>query len=164
MLHVFYQPTVSVDPQLFASHSLKTPDQKNCTESPLAHYYMSQYPLIPYGRVEEMFSDQASVPLSSGTVFNFNKNAYDRLEAFESLLKSKLTDSALIHADETGININGKRLWLHSASNDHWTLFSPHEKRGSAAINEIGVIPKFKGVLCHDHRKPYFNYGCQHAL
>jgi len=28
----------------------------------------------------------------------------------------------------------------------------------------MGVIPDFVGVLCHDHWKPYFNYGCIHAL
>jgi transposase len=79
-------------------------------------------------------------------------------------VKKKLIHSPLIHADETGINIDGKRLWLHSASNDQWTLFFPHGKRGSDAMNDIGVIPEFKGVLCHDHWKPYFKYDCEHAL
>ena len=126
--------------------------------------YMSQYQLIPYGRVEEMFSDQTSIPLSSGTAYNFNEDAYDRLETFETIVKSKLTGSSLIHADETGINIDSKGFWLHSASNDLWTLYYPHEKRGGLAIDEMGVIPEFKGVLCHDHWKPYFKYDCQHAL
>jgi len=126
--------------------------------------YLSQYQLIPYGRVEELFSDQISIPLSSGTAYNFNEDAYDRLETFEAIVKSKLADSPLIHADETGINIDAKQFWLHCASNDLWTLYSPHQKRGSLAIDEIGIIPKFKGILCHDHWKPYFKYDCQHAL
>ena len=42
--------------------------------------------------------------------------------------------------------------------------FFPHEKRGCDAIDEIGILPMFKGVLCHDHWKPYFKYDCQHAL
>jgi len=63
--------------------------------------YMSQYQLIPYARLEEMFADQFSIPLSCGTVFNFNENAYKRLELFESLVKEKLIHSPLTHTDES---------------------------------------------------------------
>lgn len=28
----------------------------------------------------------------------------------------------------------------------------------------IGILPKFNGILCHDHWKPYFTYNCIHAL
>ena len=126
--------------------------------------YMSQYQLVPYGRVEEIFSDQTSIPISSGTIFNFNEDAYDRLETFEALVKSKLIDSPVIHSDETGINIDGKGLWLHCASNDLWTLYYPHGKRGKQAMDEMGVLPEFEGILCHDHWKPYFRYDCQHSL
>jgi len=40
----------------------------------------------------------------------------------------------------------------------------PHDKRGAEAIEAMGIIPGFKGVLCHDHWKPYFRYECDHAL
>ena len=126
--------------------------------------YMSQYQLVPYNRVEDMFFDQMEIPISGGTIYNFNEDAYHRLEMFEAIVKSKLIHSDLIHADETGINIDGKRLWLHSTSNDLWTLYYPHEKRGSLAMGAMGVIPEFNGVLCHDHWKPYFNYDCEHSL
>ena len=126
--------------------------------------YMSQYQLIPYNRIEEHFHDQADIQISSGSVFNFNQEAYEKLIHFEDIVKSKLINSYLCHVDETGININGKRLWLHSASNDCWTYYFPHEKRGSDAMDTMGILPDFKGVLCHDHWKPYFKYDCMHAL
>ena len=66
--------------------------------------------------------------------------------------------------DETGININGKRIWLHTACNAKWTYFYPHKKRGSEAMDEIEILPKFKGVLCHDHWKAYYKYACSHSL
>ena len=31
-------------------------------------------------------------------------------------------------------------------------------------MEEMGVLPLFKGVLCHDHWKPYFRLDCRHAL
>ena len=43
-------------------------------------------------------------------------------------------------------------------------MLIPYEKRGSEAMNDFGVIPEFKGVLVHDHWKPYYQYGCLHAL
>ncbi len=126
--------------------------------------YLSKFQLIPYDRIKEYFADQLGVPVSAGSVFNFNKEAFNLLSGFDELVKNKLASSALVHSDETGINVNGKRFWLHSASNLYWTYFAPHEKRGTEAMNEIGVLPKFKGVLCHDHWKPYYKYDCTHAL
>ncbi|MCK5543333.1 MAG: IS66 family transposase, partial [Desulfobacterales bacterium] len=51
---------------------------------------MSQYQLIPYNRVEETFKDQAGIPISCGSIYNFNEEAYTKLEAFETILKKKL--------------------------------------------------------------------------
>jgi len=70
-----------------------------------------------------------------------------------------------MHADETGINIDGERHWLHCASNLSYTYFLPHERRGTEAMDSMNLIPRFTGVLCHDHWKPYYQYGsCLHAL
>ena len=126
--------------------------------------YMSQYQLIPYNRIEDYFLEQMGVNLSIGSIFNFNKEAYELLDEFEKIAKKKLINSPRINADETGININGKRIWLHTACNDKWTHFYPHQKRGSDAIEDIGILPKFKGVLCHDYWQAYYKYDCLHSL
>jgi transposase len=126
--------------------------------------YMSQYQLVPYDRIRDHFQDQMQIPVSAGSIFNFNKDAYERLASFERWAKTELAKSMLMHADETGINIGGKRHWLHCASNASMTLFYPHARRGSEAMDEMGILPFFKGVLCHDHWKPYYQYKCIHAL
>ncbi len=126
--------------------------------------YMSQFQLIPYNRIEDYFKEQLQIPISSGSIFNFNQDAYDLLEAFEEKVKSKLIKSMLLHVDETGINIGGDKYWLHCTSNDLWTYFFPHERRGSVATEAIGILPKFTGILCHDHCKAYYTYKCAHCL
>lgn len=126
--------------------------------------YMSQYQLTPYNRIEDYFSEKVGLNLSAGSIYNFNKEAFELLEAFEKIAKNKLIHSSRVNADETGININGKRLWLHTACNDKWTHFYPHQKRGTEAMSAIGILPKFKGILCHDHWKSYYQYNCKHAL
>jgi len=126
--------------------------------------YMSQFQLIPYDRIRDYFSDQLGIPVSSGSIFNFNKEAFGLLAGFDDRVRDKLSGSSLVHADETGININGNRRWLHCASNELWTHFFPHQKRGVEAMNAIGILPAFRGILCHDHWKPYYKYDCSHAL
>ena len=126
--------------------------------------YMSQYQLLPYERIREYFTDQLNLPISAGSLFNFNKQAHEALEAFETIAKEKLMAATLAHADETGVNIGGKRKWLHCLSNENWTQLFAHDKRGNEATNEFGVLPNFKGTLCHDHWKPYYKYNCTHAL
>jgi transposase len=126
--------------------------------------YMSNFQLIPYNRVVDHFSDQFGLPLSAGSLYNFNVEAYDRLERFEQWLLGTLPQQPVLHADETGINIGGKRRWLHVVSSPSCTYFMPHEKRGTEAIMAMGVLMDFLGTLVHDHWKPYYKLMCIHAL
>lgn len=127
--------------------------------------YMSQYQLIPYNRLKEYFVQQLNIPISAGTLYNFNLDAYNKLAGFQEIAKEKLTHSKIVHADETGINVNGKLAWVHVNSNKQWTYLFPHEKRGYLAMEAMGVLPFFKGILCHDHWKTYYRFIlCLHAL
>ena len=126
--------------------------------------YMSQFQLIPYDRIRDYFADQLHLPLSAGSIFNFNQQAFELLAGFEQRVKKELACANVAHADETGINIGAKGHWLHCMSNEHWTFYGVHEKRGTLAMNDMGILPLFKGTLCHDHWKPYYKYDCTHAL
>jgi len=127
--------------------------------------YMSQYQLLPYLRVKEYFNELLGIPLSEGSLYNFNQTAYDKLETFEAITKEKLIAAPILHVDETGINIDGNKHWLHCATNASWTYFFPHKRRGTEATESAAILASFNGVLCHDHWKPYYTYtGCLHAL
>jgi transposase len=58
--------------------------------------YLSQYQLIPYERVVDYFNNQAKIPISAGSLYNFNQEAYELLEAFELSVKNKLRDACLL--------------------------------------------------------------------
>ncbi len=126
--------------------------------------YLSQHQLLPYDRIRDYFADQCAIPLSAGSLFNFNREAFSLLASFETAVRQQLIAQAFLHADETGINVNGKCLWLHCVSNDQWTLFFPHRNRGGEAMKAMGVLEHFRGTLCHDHWKPYFRFECLHSL
>lgn len=120
--------------------------------------YQSQFQLIPYNRVEDYFADQLHLPVSAGSLYNFNEEAYQRLEPFEAWLVNQQQQEALLHVDETSLNIGGKKHWLHCSSNDQLTYYTVHAKRGKEAMDAAGVLPGFNGILVHDHWKPYFRY------
>ena len=119
--------------------------------------YLSQYQLLPYDRIREYFGDQFGLPLSAGSLVNFNRELDNKLEPWEHRVRQHLLNSPVLHADETGININGKRVWLHVCSNAHFTYLMHHTKRGGDAMQAMGILPNFDGVLCHDHWKAYYS-------
>jgi transposase len=127
--------------------------------------YFDTYQLLPLLRIQDYFRDQVGIGISQGTIWNTVLQACELLEPFERVAKEQLQGATAAHFDETGINIGGKLHWLHSASNDRWTFCAPHRKRGKEAMDEIGVLPVFQGIACHDHWKAYFQYEqCVHVL
>jgi transposase len=126
--------------------------------------YTSQQQLIPYDRIRDYFWDQCGIPISPGSIFRFNQEAYILLKPFQSFLVSQLVQQLLLHADETGIHINKTLYWLHCLCNEKWTWFFPHAKRGGEAIKAMGVLEHFHGRLGHDHWKSYLQFECIHFL
>jgi len=128
--------------------------------------YLSVEQMIPYERIQEQFKHDANIEISTGSLVNFKRETARKLEEleFDCAAKYALATSDLMHSDETGINIGGKRVWLHGASNKIWSWFEPHTKRGSEAMDDIDILPYFSGVLCHDHWKAYYQYDCSHSL
>jgi transposase len=127
--------------------------------------YMSVYQLIPCDRVSEQFANEYKIPISSGSVCNFKETAYNALSSFETWVKKKLQKEKVINLDETGINVLGKRAWIHSASSELYTFYLADEKRGRNAMDKMEIIPNTNAVLVHDHWKPYYSYeGKTHAL
>lgn len=63
------------------------------------------------------------------------------------------------------MRVAGRLAWLHSASTATDVLLAVHTKRGTKAMDAIGVLPKFTGVAVHDAWAPYDTYtDAVHAL
>lgn len=81
------------------------------------------------------------MPISERSLYSFYQQQYEQLAEFEVISKKHLVESSCIHADKTGIHINGKLHWRHRASNDQWTHFFPHARRSEEAMNIVGFYP-----------------------
>ena len=65
--------------------------------------YISQFQLLPYKRIQDQFTEQMFLSLSTGSIFNFNEECYELLEEFETIAKKQLVASEVLNVDETGI-------------------------------------------------------------
>jgi len=126
--------------------------------------YMMNAQFIPYERQSEFFGEVFNHRLSTGSLNNFNRSCYTRLESTEQRIKDDILNSPVVHFDETGSRLSGKNHWLHSASTIRSTFYGFHKKRGTEAFNAIGILGKFTGIAIHDHWKSYLLYACLHAL
>lgn len=126
--------------------------------------YMSQYQLLPYARVQEVFKDQFDSRISQGSLCNFNKEAFDKFEDYEKSIIKQLKNKDVLNTDETGVKVDSELAWVHVLCTPTLTFMVPHKKRGKKAMRDMGIIPNYKGVLVHDHCKPYLGYECEHAL
>lgn len=126
--------------------------------------YLSTYQFIPYGRLQELWGDLFSYPLSQGTLVRINQECAEHLSNAQQQIKDHILRSPVAHFDETGFSIQGKRSWLHAAGTQDATAYLAHPKRGQEAMDEMGILPHFQGTAVHDHWESYFAYACDHAL
>jgi transposase len=76
-----------------------------------------------------------------------------------------LRRSALIHADETGLRVEGRLQYVHVASNSRLTHYTAAAGRGRTAVEEAGVLPRYRGTCVYDGWPAYSFYTqCRHAL
>jgi transposase len=126
--------------------------------------YCKNYQFIPYERICEFFNDVMGINICSATIIKAERECFKNLEEFEDVIQEKLKASPVINCDETGMKVEGKGHWLHVVSNDKYTCYLVHKKRGSEAMDDMGILPEFEGIAVHDGWKPYNNYECDHAL
>src|SRR5918912_3083051 len=127
--------------------------------------YLQQYQLLPYARTAEAMRDLFGCPLSTGTVANIVRECADALLETELKIKRSLRRSALIHADETGLRVAGKLHFVHVTSNGRLTHYTAAAGRGKTAMEEAGVLPRYRGTCVHDGGPAYSFYTqCRHAL
>lgn len=121
-------------------------------------------PLLPLQRTQEVFWDLFAHRLSEGTLGNATATCFEQLAEVAAAMVERLQQSAVVHFDETGVRVEAQTQWLHPASTSELTPYGVHAKRGTEAMDTLGILPKFEGTAVHDHWKPYFQYPCAPAL
>ncbi len=125
--------------------------------------YLVEQQLLPLARACEVMRDLLGVQMSEGTVCDLIKRCARALAPVEQQIKAALTQAEVIHQDETGLDVVGTRHWMHVTCTPTLTHYHVDKSRGQAALEAIGILPKFSGISIHDGWASYFLYDCQHA-
>ena len=126
---------------------------------------LTNYAMVGYDKTQKILNDVFDVPIRASTVANHVKKFAQKSEPVLNEIVERLKKSRILHFDETGIRVNGKTQWLHTASNEEATYNTVHPNRGQAGTDDNGVLKGFRGTAVHDCWKPYFQYNnCVHAL
>lgn len=100
------------------------------------------------------------ISLSKGTLINWSNELSNKLLPELNNIEEKLIDSYFINHDESQIKINGNGYNVLCACNQkHVRLWSSKHK-SQDAIDEIGFLPKYHGVIIKDGTELYNKYGC----
>lgn len=126
--------------------------------------YLKDHTLVPFERNAQLLEDLFGVHLSAGTLANMDHECAQQLQSIKEPLREAVRVAEVVHFDETGIRIEGKLAWLHSASTADATYYQVHTRRGTEAIEAIGILPGFGGIAVHDAWASYLGYEALHAL
>ena len=127
--------------------------------------YLTHQHHLSLVRTAEFFRDVCGQSMSQGTVHRILMSVGEQLKPAEDQLRKVLLQSPLAHVDETGIRHQGKTEWVHTFSTKQYVLQAHHKNRGKKAMDDIGLLPTYQGVVVHDGWASYWAYElCQHVL
>ena len=127
--------------------------------------YLVNYQLLPYRRAAEVLADFFACPISVGSLRRIIAECAASALLSEVEIKGRLKRAEVIHVDETGLRVEGAGSFVHVASTSRLTHYACDTRRGKPAMDEIGILPAFKGTSVHDGWPAYtYYYQCRHAL
>jgi transposase len=121
--------------------------------------------MLSLKRVQHSLQTLLGVLISEATILKYVLLLHQALETWERAAIERLLTLPALHVDETSLRVDKKNQWIHVCSGGEITLKFLHEKRGQEAMQAIGVIPRYGGVIIHDCWASYLAYQhCGHGL
>lgn len=121
--------------------------------------------MLSLKRVQQSLQTLLDQVISEATILKYVLLLHVALERWEQTAIDRLLTLPALHVDETSLRVNKKNQWIHVCSGGEITLKFLHEKRGQEAMQAIGVIPRYGGVIIHDCWASYLTYEhCGHGL
>ena len=126
--------------------------------------HLNQHHLVPLARTAQLMQDLYGARLSQASIQSFAQEAALTLRPTVAAIGQAVQRTGVVHADETGIRVQGRLHWLHCAVTDTLTWLAPHAKRGKLAFEALGLLRGIQGVLVHDGLASYKGLDCTHSL
>jgi transposase len=99
--------------------------------------YFSVYQFIPYQRLQRLFSQLFSLPLSQGSIGNILERSAQKCDGIYQGIKAQILQSSVVGSDETGAKVNGAKWWIWVWQNLHNTFIIASDNRGSKTVDSV---------------------------
>jgi transposase len=121
--------------------------------------------MISLNRVQKLIKTLIGRVIAEASLLQFILRLHLALEQWESTAIDQLLKSPAMNVDETSLRVDKKNHWIHVYSAGDITLKLLHRRRGTEAIDEINIIPRYSGIIIHDCWASYLSYDhCDHGL
>lgn len=99
------------------------------------------------------------ITLSKGTLINWGNDLKNKLSSDIQTIENQLINSYYLNHDESQIKIDGGGYNILCACNERNVRLWSSKHKSQDAIDEIGFLPRFKGVIVKDGTELYNKYG-----
>ena len=101
--------------------------------------------------------------LSDGSVYAFCKKFNEIAKPSIQQLENELLNQSVVATDATTITVNGKQNYIRNFSIDKTVIYHAMKNKTIAALEKIGFLKKYTGILVHDYETALYHFGTDHA-
>ena len=103
--------------------------------------------MVALQRVQKMLKTLIGKVIAEATILSYVMRLHNALEPWENAAKAFLLQQHCIHTDETSLRVDKKNHWIHVYASGDVTLKCLHQKRGTKAMDDINIIPRYGGTI-----------------
>jgi transposase len=108
--------------------------------------HLTQGQLVPVARTSELLHELYGLNISPATICAWIEAAAERVASSVEAIKESVQAAPVVGSDESGLRVDGKLQWLHTALTPLLTWYGVDAKRGMEAIQELDVLPDCTGT------------------
>lgn len=121
--------------------------------------------MISLNRVQKLVKSIIGELLAEASLLKFVMRLYLVLEQWELVSIKQIMTEPAMNVDETSLRVDKKNQWIHVYSAGDITLKFLHQNRGTQAMKDINIIPRYSGKIIHDFWASYLSYDhCGHGM
>ena len=98
--------------------------------------YFNVFQYVPYARLQQLFKDIFSLPISQGSIENLLNKAAKKANPVYQTIFENLKTASYVGSDETGAKVNGEKWWIWVWQNIQNTFLKASNNRGFDTVNQ----------------------------
>ncbi len=117
--------------------------------------YLNSYCNVPNQKTVELLGllSNDKIKMCHGTVGNTIAQFSKKSKPILKKMKQQILKTPVINEDETPIKVNGKLMSVIGVFTKGISLLEAFEHRTLESFEEMGILNRYIGTVCHDHNK-----------